>query len=578
MRVCIIFIFSSLFHSAVAICAPLSKIQYDLSTVRSTNPIDDPAVNISNSQYKHDTNLILTIDKIKVITHPIFDETDPDSFFIHRWANFLHINTRDTLVLNRLHFKQGDTITGGDIEEGQRNLRSAPFIRDAKISYQDITEPAQSSEISANRSKTDSVPKKRLVVETWDNWSLLPTFSLSQSGGEQKFSIGIKEDNLFGYGISTNLNYTSNADRTGYKLGIETPLDDLIRYSNIAFNLQNNSDGQVKRISFWKPFQTLNAQQSYAASYNDERRNDTVRQNGNDIDQFQHKIDFTQLHYGWKVSQQDNTRHRLITGITQDKHSFAPLEEYPDTTLPQDRDFIYPWLAYEYIEDNFEVFNNIFFINYNEDINLGWRHYFQLGFETNDLTSDQAIGYHLNWQTQKGFSTLNQLLLFNFYGNSTLATTQDDHYRINLNAQYFYRINSRWTAYSRIRLSSSQNNYLDKTFALGDNTGVRGYPNDYQHGDHQWVVSAELRNYPNIQLYQLAELGWALFSDVGQAFGGTDTENAITSPIGSIGVGVRIYSSHSSYGNVAHIDFTVPYTSGENINSWEWRFQIRKHF
>lgn len=113
---------------------------------------------------------------------------------------------------------------------------------------------------------------------------------------------------------------------------------------------------------------------------------------------------------------------------------------------------------------------------------------------------------------------------------------------------------------------------------MGDNTGVRGYPNDYQHGDNQWLFSAEIRNYPNINLYQLAELGWAVFTDVGQASGGPDQDNETSGPIGSVGIGARIYSSRSSYGNVAHIDLTLPFTSGAEVNSWEWRFQVKTHF
>lgn len=75
------------------------------------------------------------------------------------------------------------------------------------------------------------------------------------------------------------------------------------------------------------------------------------------------------------------------------------------------------------------------------------------------------------------------------------------------------------------------------------------------------VTTAEIRNYPNINLYQLAELGWAVFADVGQASGGPlAANNEVSGPLASVGIGARIYSSRSSYGNVAHIDLSVPYT------------------
>ena len=79
-------------------------------------------------------------------------------------------------------------------------------------------------------------------------------------------------------------------------------------------------------------------------------------------------------------------------------------------------------------------------------------------------------------------------------------------------------------------------------------------------------------------MYKRQDLGWALFSDVGQAFGGTDEFNETNNPIGSIGIGARIYSSKSSYGNIAHIDIAKPFTSGQDVNNWEFRFQIKDHF
>jgi hypothetical protein len=55
-------------------------------------------------------------------------------------------------------------------------------------------------------------------------------------------------------------------------------------------------------------------------------------------------------------------------------------------------------------------------------------------------------------------------------------------------------------------------------------------------------------------------------------------QNQVDGPIGSIGIGARIYSSKSSYGNVAHVDIAVPITTGNDINAWEFRFQVKDHF
>ncbi|MGX9462899.1 ShlB/FhaC/HecB family hemolysin secretion/activation protein [Shewanella sp. A14] len=511
---------------------------------------------------KHD---VANVANIVIVSHPIFDESAPDAIFLHRWANYLHINTKESTILNNLSFEKGDSITEKDLHEAQRLLRYEPYIRDAEINI------ARKDPLA-----TDNV-EDVVLVETWDNWSLLPTVSLSKNGGDTKYSFGIKEDNLLGLGVKTKIKYQSSADRTGYKIAFDAPVR-WVKHGNIAVDFYDNSDGQSSSVAFNKPFYSLNTKDMYTLAWLTDTRIDTIRQNGQDINEFEHVIDYANIGVGWLIDKQSDQLHRISVGITQDRHQFNNISLYPDSALPDKRDFIYPWISYEYLQDQYTVLNNIHLINNNEDFNLGWHHVVTLGLETNDVTDNAALGYHLNLLTTRGWQQDNQLLLTSLSGRADIQTGQQDFYNIGFGAEYFYQINPKWTAYSKARVATSHNNYLDQTFALGDETGVRGYPNDYQHGDNQWLLTGEIRYYPNINLYQLAELGWAMFADIGQATGGQDELNEVDGPIGSVGIGARIYSSKSSYGNVAHVDVAVPITSGSDINAWEFRFQVKNHF
>ncbi len=503
------------------------------------------------------------VAKIVIISHPIFDESAPDSFFIHHWANSLHINTRDEVILDKLSFAEGEVITEHKLEEAQRLLRSEPFLRDATIRF---AEQDPQADVQTQG--------EVVIVETWDNWSLLPTFSASRNGGESKFSIGIKEDNLLGYGIRTRLRYTSEEDRTGYKFAIQTPVS-FVKHGEVGLNFYDNSDGQSTQTYFHKPFYTLDGENEYGFAFADTTQVDTLKQNGVDINEFEHKVQYINLDYGWRINSNPNNIKRIRVGLTKDQHDFAREPDYPNTPLPQNRDFIYPWIGYQYIQDKFTVLQNIKLINFNEDYNLGWEHEFKLGLETQDTDN---LGYHLSWHSNKGYFKDKGLLLLNFNGQASLNTHQSDFYQVSAQAEYFYKLSSKWSAYAKLRASTSNNNYIDRPFALGDETGLRGYPNDYQYGDHQWLTTAELRYYPNINLYQLAELGWAAFVDVGRASGGNDLNNEESGVLGSVGIGARIYSSRSSYGHVAHIDLTVPFTTGPEVDSWEWRVLVKRSF
>lgn len=501
------------------------------------------------------------VGHIRVVSNPIFDESASNAIFLHHWANAIHINTRDSVILDRLSFKEGDVITQKQLEEAQRILRKEPYLRDAKI----VQVPA----------KDDQPQPVNLVVETWDQWSLLPTVDWGRSGGKNRYSFGIKDDNILGLGMQTQLEYQSDEDRTGYKFDFETPLT-IVKNARVAASFADNDDGKSTWLMFDKPFYTLMDTRAYGAEYQSVDRTNTFRQNGEDLQEYQESLDFAEFYWGMLLQQQGDVRQRLRFGITRDRHAFTALPGQPMLPLPQDRNFTYPWTEWEYLQDDYRVMTNVHLINFNEDINLGWQHKLRFGLETND---GDSLGYHLEWQMNRGYADDHELLLLELKATGIFATAQPDYYRIAATTEYFYRFNHKWSAYSRVQLISSRHNFRDLPVALGDEAGMRGYPNDFQHGDQQWLVTAELRNYPNINLYQLAELGWAAFIDVGHAFGGPLAEdNEISHPISAIGIGARLYSSRSSYGNVVHMDFSLPMSNGEHVSGWEWRFEVKSHF
>ncbi|MCH1926185.1 hypothetical protein L9G74_14465 [Shewanella sp. C32] len=512
----------------------------------------------------HAEELQYQVGKIIVLSNPIFDESADNAIFLHHWANALHVNTREYVIRDRLSFHEGDIVTRKTLDEAQRILRAEPYLRDARIRVAEADPSVQSQQGTVN-----------ILVETWDQWSLLPTIDFGRSGGKNHFALGIKDDNILGSGIQSELEYQTDEDRNGYKIKVEAPIS-WVKHGEIAGDFTSNNDGTAAFLAFKKPFYTLADNYSYGASYSRNNRINTFRQNGEDVSEYRERAEFNNLFWGVKFAESASARQRLRVGITQDFHDFDSEGSRTRIPIPQDREFLYPWLSWEYLQDDFVVLQNIHLINYNEDLNLGWHHSAKIGLETHD---NDGLGYHFWWETSRGYSSEQQLLLLNAELQLTRGTTQVNFYSASTNAEYFYRFNRKWVAYSHLRLQTSKNRYLDWPAGLGDANGVRGYPNEFQLGDQQWLFTAELRNYPNINLYQLAELGWVAFVDVGRAYGGELAEhNEISGPIGAVGVGARIYSSRSSYGNVVHIDFSMPFKDSEHVDGWEWRFEVKRQF
>ncbi len=130
-------------------------------------------------------------DKIEFKTNDIFNLEDSDTIFLHRWANFFHIKTKNKTLYNEAAFfiKKCD-VSQADLEELERHLRGKKYIRDTRVSRNENSD--------------------KITVETWDNWSLMPTVDFGRKGGKNKYAIGIKDRNFLGLGIDAELESFTN--------------------------------------------------------------------------------------------------------------------------------------------------------------------------------------------------------------------------------------------------------------------------------------------------------------------------------------------------------------------------------
>ena len=107
---------------------------------------------------------------------------------IQHFATWLHINPAADVIKERLPFSVGDEVGPDKLAEAARIIRGQPYIRDARVSLVtgcQLDDPAE------------------VEIQTWDKWSMIPAVSFDRKGGSNKFSLGLKEDNLLGLGVST---------------------------------------------------------------------------------------------------------------------------------------------------------------------------------------------------------------------------------------------------------------------------------------------------------------------------------------------------------------------------------------
>jgi len=505
----------------------------------------------------------------KVVFKPqtIFNESEEGITFLHRWANAIHIDTKIITLENEATFFLNKCNKNfADMAELERHLRSRRYLRDAKVTGDEGVE--------------------NITITTWDNWSLMPTISYGRKGGINTYSFGIKERNLLGLGIDTEIESYRNTQRSGYKLSATIPLFQK-QNTEVKLGFSDNDDGQQHSLFVNKIFAGFHTKTAYRLGFNEESRNDTIFQNGQDQSIYTHDISYKEANYAWLNFNSDSRLLRYRLGITQDKDTFSPLsvEENSEltsppltTVRPENRDLLYPWLAFEYIEKDFRKLTNVHLITQIEDFNHGWQLSSRLGI-ANGNKEDSAWTLW-NMRVKKGFTIHNNaLLLLDLALANDIYQDRDSRLLVKVTAEYFYQLNKNWGFYLSNANVVSKNQYLDQPVTMGGNTGLRGFPLQYQHGKNSIKATSEIRFYPGINLFKLFDLAGVAFVDAGRTYGQSTVKNIEEGWLGSAGLGVRLHSPHSG-GNhpIIHIDFAFPQSDNPNIDKFEIRVQAKKSF
>lgn len=495
--------------------------------------------------------------------HPIFDESEEDTIFIHRWANTLHITTKEITLKNEAAFFLSQCKKGpAELAELERHLRSKKYIKDASVNY--------------------IQNKENIEINTWDTWSLMPTISFGRKGGENTYSFGIKDRNLFGLGIDAEIESYTNVQRSGYKLITTIPLYQKMN-TNLTIKFADNDDGKQHALRLNKSFASFNTQYAYNVAFNDESRVDTIFQNANEQTAFVHEINFKTVSYSWLAENNDNSAFRINIGLTQDEHLFfTPNEnnftDLPVTQLPSDREFIYPWLGVEYIEKNFQKMNNINLITQIEDFNHGWQ--INTSFGIGDGNKENSAWVFWKANIKKGF-TLNEdaLLLMNLSMSGDIYNQGNNRIIASINTKYFHKLSKNWGFYFNNVNVLSDNQYQERPVTMGGNVGLRGFPLQYQHGEDSIKLTSEIRYYPQINIWKIFDVAGAIFFDAGKAFGDVIEENIEQDWLYSSGIGLRFYSPHSGgNNNIIHVDLAFPQSDNPDIDTVEIRVQAKKSF
>jgi outer membrane protein assembly factor BamA len=491
------------------------------------------------------------IGEIRIVVGDVFDTSlEGENAWLYRTANKLHINTRESVVRDQLLFKSGESYRHRVVLETERLLRANDYLYDAVI-----------APVAYDGRTVD------LEVRTRDVWTLNPGVSFSRKGGENTWGAQIEEDNLLGTGQALDFEWQSDVDRESFGVSY---FDPHFRHSFTRLGIAyiDADDGSTKLLQVNRPFYALDTRRAGGVYLLEYERNDPRYVLGDEVGQFRHDEQYYEAYAGISRGLEGRWVRRWTAGVTYERDQFAPDPNEPlGGPLPPDRELAYPWIGFDLVEDSFQERINQDQIRRTEDVLVGLRASARVGYADDALGSDRDA-LVASASVQDGADLRPGMSLF---GSMSATGRIERGELVNglLSAEgRFYWATSKYSKFFA-SVSGAAGEQLDQELqlTLGGDNGLRGYPLRYQAGTSRALLTLEQRYYTKWYPFRLFHVGAAAFFDVGRTWGTDVTGAESLGLLRDVGIGLRLGSSRSSFGNVVHIDLAFPLDGDEDIDS-----------
>jgi outer membrane protein assembly factor BamA len=502
------------------------------------------------------------IGTITIVPGDVFDTTiEGEDGWLYRTANKLHINTRTEVIRDQLLFAPGEPYRQRLLEETERNLRANVYLYDATI-----------VPVAWDGQRVD------LEVRTRDTWTLNPGVSFSRAGGKNEYAVQVQEKNLLGYGKEIEVEWESDVDRQALTFFYGDP-HFLHSFTRLAVAYSDTDDGDAKYLSLERPFYALDTRWSAGTVLTDSELVDYRYELGKKVGEFKRQDEYYELRGGWSRGLVDGWARRLTYGATYRVDRFEPVPGKPlGGPLPADRKFVYPWVGFELVEDAYQERTNQDQIRRTEDVLVGLRAQGRIGYASEGLGSE-ADAVLLEASLQDGTDLGPGRSLF---GSASVSGRYEDGEIRNgvlaAEARYYWATSQRSKFFASVSGATTEQLDQDLQLLLGGDNGLRGYPLRYQAGTSRALLTLEQRYYTKWYPFRLFHVAGAAFFDMGRTWGRDVTGAESLGLLKDVGIGLRLGSSRSAFGNVLHIDLAVPLDGEPDIDKVQLVVETKAQF
>lgn len=499
----------------------------------------------------------LTVGSVQIQNTDVFNENiASENRDIHQLANKLHIKSRRELIDAQLLFSQGEPFDKDALAETARNLRANRYLRSATVTAKQICD-----------GQVD------ILVETGDNWSLIPSFNFARAGGENTYAFKLAELNLLGMGksLELELDYTPVRDQRVLRYH-----DPMLFGSKTQFTtqLQNNTDGEVQVVEFAQPFKSLDARRSWRVRAGNTEYTQNIYDDGLSVNQVAVDREFATLSYGFSKGKQRQRVMRWQAGWQYDRTRLSATARFPENTPTPERIFSYPFMQLTLLQPEYLQQTNLQLMESVEDISIGHRLRTRIGWasknfgSTDDATVVEAE-YSKGWHPSNRFLALLNTSATGFAGDNGIENGVT-----KATIQGFYFASRKTRFFASANAVSGASLFENNQIVLGGETGLRGYPLRFQTGSKRARFTVEQRYFLDWYPLRLARVGMAAFADIGSAWDdGEDPEW-----LRDVGAGFRIVGTRQADAKVMHIDFAFPLDATDRIDSFQFVVSAKTQF
>ncbi len=502
------------------------------------------------------------IGQVTVVVGDVFDtRIDGEDGWLYRSANKLHIETRPKIIEDQLLFKPGEPYRHRLVLETERILRSNNYLYEAAI-----------VPVAYDGHTVD------LEVRTRDVWTLNPGVSFTRKGGENSVGVQLQEDNLLGTGQKIDVDWTSDVDRDSLGVTYFNP-HFLESFTRLTTTYVDSDDGNEVLLGIDRPFYALDVRRAGGVFLADGERIESRYELGEVTGEFEHRDEYYEVHGGWSRGLQGRAVRRWTAGVTYERDEFAPSpDEVLGGPLPGDRELLYPWIGIEWVEDNFQERTNQDQILRTEDVLVGLRAYARLGYASEFAGSDRDALITSAYLQNGADLRSGQSVFGSLSASGRIEDGSLQNGIVGAEGRLYWPTSQYSKFYAAFSGAVTENLDEETQLLLGGDNGLRGYPLRYQAGTARALLTLEQRYYTNWYPFRLFHVGAAAFFDMGRTWGTDVTGQESDGLLKDVGIGLRLGSSRSSFGNVIHIDLAFPLDGGDDIDSVQLLVQTKASF